>query len=105
MSKQEQEEEALKLAEDRDAHFMGSVETLQEELAKHLAKYDPNGCIISEITRDTIARWAYQFACHVVNFTSEHNLKRVHVGLWSAEQCVDQIPDMPKLSGLQEEKQ
>ncbi len=41
-----------------------------------------------------IAQRAFLLAIHVVQFTSERNLKMMHAGMLSAAQCVDQIPDM-----------
>lgn len=84
----------------RDTRFIGSAKSLYDELARNVLTSRHTG--LSDIEQfkqeqyQIVARWAYRFACHIVNFTSESNLKRIHAGLWSAEQCVDQIPDMPE---------
>lgn len=90
----------------RDTRFIGSAQLLYDELARNVLSSRHTG--LSDIEQfkqeqcQIVAQWGYRFACHIVNHTSEQNLKRVHAGLWSAEQCVDQIPDMPALPEVQE---
>lgn len=92
---------------DRDTRFMGFAEPLFDELVANARTFHSDYPYpvfspqdverFEESQQKIIAHWAYRFACHIVNHTSESNLKRVHAGLWSAEQCVDQIPDMPEV--------
>lgn len=86
---------------DRDARFTNSAKSLYDALARNVLTSQHMSLSDIELFKQEqyqiTARWAYRFACHIVNHTSQDNLKRVHAGLWSAEQCVDQIPDMPEV--------
>jgi hypothetical protein len=85
------------MSADRDTHFTNFAQLLIDELrAETGITVVPNAAFdyVEPIIRRIIAQRAYAFACHAVNFTGERNLKMVRAGLWSTQQCVDQIPDM-----------
>lgn len=84
--------------DERDTHFLGFAETVQKELANHLAEYDPNECIFLAITRDTLARRAYDLVLHVLGHTTPASGSTIlkYQDKTIAE-IAAMIPDLPKL--------